>query len=328
MNKQNLGKSAIIDGSALPELLKQIPDPPKTLYTCGNIDVANLKDTKYLCVVGSRRYTNYGKEVCTSLIKSLAGMPVVIVSGLALGIDGIAHQAAIDAGLKTIAVPGSGLHPDTLYPRSHYDLAEEIVKNGGLLLSEYPPETRASPWTFPMRNRILAGLSHAVLIIEAEEDSGTLITARLALDYDRDIGAIPGSVLSESCRGTNNLIKRGATPITCPQDLHELLGLNTSNEEYSSRKLHQNPYAECSEEELIIAEELYNPKTREELSKCVNVPHAKLQVTLSMLDIRGIIREAYGTVALRYPPPSAILRKNRKESSEENKNGDQKNSDN
>lgn len=323
-----MGKSGIIGTLELPELLKQIPDSPKTLYACGNIDVVNLKETKYLCVVGSRRFTNYGKEVCTSLIKSLAGMPVVIVSGLALGIDGIAHQAAIDAGLPTIAVPGSGLHPDTLYPRSHCDLAEEIISKGGLLISEYPPETRASPWTFPMRNRILAGLSHAVLVIEAEEDSGTLITARLALDYDRDIGAIPGSVLLESCRGTNNLIKRGATPITSPEDLYELLGLNISNEIYSSRKLHENPYSECSEEELILAEELYNPKTREELLKCINMPSGKLQVALSMLDVRGIIREAYGTVALRYPPPSAILRKNRKESSEENKNGDQKNSDN
>ncbi len=323
-----MGKSAIISNSELPELLKQIPDPPLKLYTSGNTDVLRLKDAKYLCVVGSRRFTNYGKEVCTSLIKSLAGMPVVIVSGLALGIDGIAHQAAIDAGLPTIAVPGSGLHPDTLYPRSHCDLTEEIVKSGGLLISEYPPETRASPWTFPMRNRILAGLSHAVLVIEAEEDSGTLITARLALDYDRDIGAIPGSVLSESCRGTNNLIKRGATPITSPEDLHELLGLNMSDEIYSSRKLHQNPYLGCSEEELLLAEELYNPKTREELSKCINMPNHKLQVVLSMLDVRGIIHEAYGTVALRYPPPSAILRKNRKESSEENKNGDQKNRNN
>ncbi|MES3005459.1 MAG: DNA-processing protein DprA, partial [Patescibacteria group bacterium] len=148
------------------------------LYTAGNTDLFYAKDTKFLCVVGSRQYTSYGKELCISLIKSLAGRPVIIISGLALGIDGIAHQTALDVGLPTIAVPGSGLHPNVLYPRSHLHLAEKIIEKGGLLASEYEPQIRASPWSFPMRNRIMAGLSHAVLIIEAEENSGTLVTAR------------------------------------------------------------------------------------------------------------------------------------------------------
>lgn len=317
MNKHFLKELKIINFPDLPTLLKEIPDPPKKLYTCGNTDLFYAKDTKFLCVVGSRRYTNYGKELCVSLIKSLAGMPVVIVSGLALGIDGIAHKVALDCGLQTIAVPGSGLHPETLYPRSHYFLAEEIVEKGGLLVSEYSPETRASPWTFPMRNRIMAAMCHAVLVIEAEEDSGTLITARLALDYNRDIGAVPGSVQSENSKGTNNLIKRGASVISSPEDLHEFLGFGNSEVKFSSKNLCVNPYTGCSNEELLVAEALFDPRTREELSMKVKMAESQLQVVLSMLEIRGIIHEAYGTVALRYPPPSAILRKNRKENADD-----------
>lgn len=325
MNTQFLKEIRKIGVSELPMLLKEIPDPPEGLYAYGNIALLYEKDTKFLCVVGSRRYTSYGKELCVSLIKSLKGLPVVIVSGLALGIDGIAHRVAIDTNLRTIAIPGSGLHPDTLYPRSHYYLAEEIVEKGGLLLSEYEPSVRASPWTFPMRNRILAGMSHAVLVIEAEEDSGTLITARLALDYNRDIGAIPGSVLSENSKGTNELIRRGAVAITCKEDLHEFLGFEVDRSTPAGGGF-RDPYYECSSEEKEVAEIIYEPKTRNEILELLKIPLSKLQVILSMLEVRGIIHEAYGSVALRYPPPSAILRKNRIQNSENNNGNEETNS--
>lgn len=325
MNKHFLEKLDIVNKNAFPELLQHIPDPPQRLFAHGNLSLLYPvdKSTKFLCVVGSRRYTTYGEELCQSLIKSLTGMPIIIVSGLALGIDGIAHRAALDADLPTIAVPGSGLHKDTLYPRSHYYLAEEIVEKGGLLISEYAPDMRASPWTFPMRNRIMAGMSHAVLIIEAEEDSGTLITAKLALDYNRDVGALPGSVTSENSRGTNNLIKRGASAITCPEDLYELLGFEV-NQNLNSQNINKNPYEECSPEELSIAEILYEPKTREQIAAESKLPVSQLQVVLSILEIKGIINEAFGTLALRYPPPSAILRKNRNINSDTKDNGDKK----
>lgn len=313
-----------LEPADFPFLLRQIPDPPKLLYTCGNTDLlqqvgppeGSTEHIHYICIVGSRRYTRYGESICKTLIQGLAGLPVIIVSGLALGIDAIAHRAALNARIKTIAVPGSGLHPDVLYPRSHFMLAEEIVEKGGLLLSEYEPLTRASPWSFPMRNRIMAGMCHAVLIIEAENDSGTLITARLGLDYNRNIGAVPGSVLSENSSGTNGLIKKGATVITSVDDLKEFLGFTVENSldtsEGSDRKRNKwevNPYENCSSEELALLELIYEPQTRDSLLGLSGLPLSQLQVVLSMLELRGLTNEAYGQVALRYPPPSAILRK-------------------
>jgi DNA processing protein len=219
---------------------------------------------------------------------------------LALGIDSIAHTTALEVGLPCIAVPGSGLSKEVLYPRTHLDLAESILKNGGILLSEYEPNFRASPWSFPMRNRIMAGLSHVVLVIEGEEDSGTLITARLALDYNRDVCALPGSIFSETSKGPLMLIKGGAVPICAPDDLHKLLGLKTDliledapekTEEYIREKVHN-----CSDEERLIISKLNEPKTREELLTETGLELTKLQISISMLEIRGLLMEEYGYV--------------------------------
>ncbi len=298
---------------AFGELLRQIPDPPDTLYVCGNTSLLKDSSVKFLCVVGSRRYSDYGKLLCRRLIAGLKGFPVVIVSGLALGIDAIAHRAALDAGLPTIAVPGSGLHPDVVYPRSHVYLAEEIIQKNGLLLSEFESMTRASPWSFPMRNRIMAGLSHAVLIIEAENDSGTLITARLALDYNRDVGAVPGSVLTDSSKGTNALIRKGAVSITCEDDLRELLGFQRDDEirENTQRQLplRCDIYSVCSPEEMSVINLLGQPQTRNYLADHSQLTSSKLQITLSMLEIRGLISETFGHIALRYPPPEVLMKK-------------------
>ena len=178
--------------------LLEIPEPPEKLYYRGALPD---DDTVLLAVVGSRKYSHYGKEACEQVVKGLRGYDITIVSGLALGIDSIAHRSALDAGLKTIAVPGSGLDDDALYPREHLQLAREIVEKGGALVSEYEPDFKATTWSFPRRNRIMAGLSKAVLVVEAERPSGTLITARLALDYGRDVFAVPGSIFSETSRG-------------------------------------------------------------------------------------------------------------------------------
>ena len=194
-----------------PPALLEIPQVPEKLFVAG--ELPNPSEYYYLSVVGSRKYTSYGKEVCERIISGLAGYPICIVSGLAMGIDGIAHRAALDAGLRTIAVPGSGLDQSVIYPRTHLGLAKEIIENGGTLLSEYEPDFRATPWSFPQRNRIMAGLSQGVLIIEAEEKSGTLITARMALDYNRNVFTVPGPIFSATSKGTNNLLRQGATPI-------------------------------------------------------------------------------------------------------------------
>jgi len=206
-----------------PELLREIPDRPVLLYKKGELPNPS---NKLLAVVGSRKYSEYGKKACERLIKDLSGFPVTIISGLALGIDSIAHRAAIDSNLQTIAIPGSGLNPEVIYPRSHKDLSEEIIKSGGGLISEFEPDVKGAPQNFPQRNRIIAGMSHATLIIEAKEKSGTLITARLAMEYNRDVLTIPGSIFEENSNGPNDLIRDGATPVTCAEDILEVLGFD------------------------------------------------------------------------------------------------------
>ena len=208
-----------------PEELKQIPDVPESLYIVGT---PLTKDALYLAVVGSRSYTTYGKDVCEKLIAGLAGSGIVIVSGLALGTDTNAHRAAMRAGLKTVAFPGSGLGEKVLYPSTNLSLAKEILANGGTLISELPATTRAADWTFPRRNRLMAGLCKATLVIEAADKSGTLITARLALDYNREVLAVPGPITSDTSFGPNRLIRQGATTITCSEDILEVFGLQSS----------------------------------------------------------------------------------------------------
>src|SRR3989344_964578 len=164
-----------------PPLLSEINDPPEQLYFAGQVPDYNRK---FLCVVGARKYSQYGKDVVNTLLEGLSGFPVTIVSGLALGIDSLAHRAAIKNKLHTIAVPGSGLSPKSLHPATHVSLAEEIIQSGGTLISEYEPDFKATQWSFPQRNIIMSGMSNATLIVEAETKSGTLITAKLATGYN------------------------------------------------------------------------------------------------------------------------------------------------
>ncbi len=189
-------------------------------------DYWQAKNKKTICIVGSRRYTTYGFDAVRNIIEGLRDYDVAIVSGLALGIDTIVHTQAIENGLPCIAVPGSGLNEDVLYPRANAELAKQIIENGGVLVSEFEPEMRATPWGFPMRNRIMAGMSDATLIIEAEKDSGTLITARLAVDYGRKVMAIPHSIFSPTGEGCNYVIKENAESIvTCAQEIIDALKL-------------------------------------------------------------------------------------------------------
>src|SRR3989338_8416810 len=173
-----------------PPLLSEIPDPPKKLYVRGALP---SYEKLWLAVVGSRAATNYGRQAVRHLIEGLRGYPIVIVSGLAYGMDAEAHKAALEAGLPTVAVPGSGLDWSVLYPRANVNLAREIMKAGGAHLSEFEPNMKAADYTFPQRNRIMVGLSKAVLVIEAKERSGSLITARLATEYKHRTPRFPRS---------------------------------------------------------------------------------------------------------------------------------------
>ncbi len=264
-------------------LLSEIPDCPKKLYYEGNIELLNNSSYTYICIVGTRKHTEYGKEVCELLIQGLKGYPVAIVSGLALGIDGLVHKIALSNNIPCIAVPGSGIDHTVLYPQKHTELAKDIVKSGGLVLSEYEPLTRASPWSFPMRNRIMAGLSHATLVIEGEIDSGTLITARLALEYNREVLAVPGSIFSKTSDGPLSLIKNGATPITSVDDLLIALKLKQQPLIRDASEM-EHTLSKCSSEERTMLEYLESQKTRDEIfTHFAHLGESKTQVILSML---------------------------------------------
>lgn len=279
-----------------PPVLLEIPQVPEKLFIAG--ELPDPSQYYYLSVVGSRKYTNYGREATERIIAGLAGYPIVIVSGLAMGIDGIAHRAALDARLRTVAIPGSGLDTSVLYPRVHLNLAREIVENGGALLSEFEPDFRAAPWTFPRRNRIMAGISQGVLVIEAEEKSGTLITARMALDYNRTVFTIPGPIFSATSKGTNNLLRQGATPITCAKDLLEELGfiaqqVGESADSYLGPSLDLTLYTPEEQAILILLDE---PLAREDILGTLSTPPAQTLSILTVLEIKGVIQERMGKI--------------------------------
>ncbi len=273
--------------SEFPKRLREIPDPPKKLYLSGTLPP---EDHRWLAVVGSRKYSNYGKEVCEKLIAGLEGYPVAVVSGLALGIDALAHRSALDAKLPCVGVPGSGLDPSVLYPATNRRLAEDIVRAGGALISEFEPDFRATAWSFPQRNRIMAGLSDAVLVIEAEQKSGTLITSKLATEYNRDVLTVPGSIFSANSSGPHMLIRLGATPITSPADLLSALGLESA----THSTLRTARYDDCSKEELLVISLLSEPLSREDLFEKIDMPVSKANALLSMLELKGIISESTG----------------------------------
>lgn len=277
-----------------PPPLLEIPQPPQTLYIQGNLP--NLDQNIFLAVVGSRKFSSYGREVCEKLIAGLAGYPIVIVSGLALGIDTIAHQSALKAGLMTLAFPGSGLNRNVLYPSINRQLAEKILDVGGCLISESEPDERATIWSFPRRNRLMAGLSQATLLIEATEKSGTLITARLALDYNRDVLAVPGSIFSPSSIGTNKLIKQGATPIMTSEDILEALHFDLEEGRPSQQ---QQLFTDLSPQEKKIVDLLQiEPLTRDEIIRQTKMSTSDGNSVLMILEIKGLIKEMGGEIHL------------------------------
>ncbi len=207
--------------SAYPGLLAAIHDPPPSLYLRGGGDPA-LLDGPGVAVVGARACSAYGRSVARSLARELAGAGVVVVSGLARGIDAEAHRGALDAAGITVAVLGCGIDRD--YPAAHGELARRVSERG-LVVSEYEPGIEPAPWRFPARNRIIAGLCRATVVVEARERSGALITADFALEEGREVLAVPGEITSALSAGTNALLRLGATPVTRADDVLEALGI-------------------------------------------------------------------------------------------------------
>jgi DNA processing protein len=205
-----------------PKILKEIFAPPFILYYRGNLD---YWPKNCLAVVGSRQPSSYGQKIITKILPSLIKHRIAIISGLACGLDTMAHQSAILNKGKTFAILGSGLKPKNIYPAENQPLTKKIIETGGAIISEFPPDTKPLRQNFPQRNRIISGLSQAVLIIEAKEKSGSLITAACALDQNREVMAIPGSIFSELSSGTNKLIGQGAKIVFTAQDILDFFEL-------------------------------------------------------------------------------------------------------
>ncbi|MCX6806943.1 MAG: DNA-processing protein DprA [Candidatus Berkelbacteria bacterium] len=266
-----------------PSILKEIYDPPAILYYKGALPKEN---DLLVGVVGSRVCTTYGRQVAEDVSFNLAKEEIIIVSGLALGIDSIAHQAALDAKGKTIAVLGCGL--DTIYPSSHQKLALDIVKNNGAILSEFPLGCPPYKSNFPMRNRIISGLSKAVVIIEAAIKSGALITARSALEQNREVFAVPGPIYSRNSEGTNSLIKMGAHPLTNSEDLFFELGIKIKAKKQKEIK------GDTEEENMILEILSREPSSIDKLKELSKLDIAVLNSTLIMLEIKGMVKNIGG----------------------------------
>lgn len=271
-----------------PALLREIPQCPARLFIRGTLP---SKKYTYLAVVGSRATSPYGRRICASLIAGLAQYPVAIVSGMALGIDGEAHKAALDVGLPTVAVLPSSLDPNSMYPSSNRALAERILKSGGALISEVGEPHKAHISDFPKRNRIVAGLSHAALIVEAGEKSGTLITARLALDYNREVLAVPHELGKPTGMGVNQLIREGATLVRTGSDIAQALGFSPPDVPT------QLPLpTDLTIPERSVLDTLMAPMVRDELIQESKLSAQDANIALSALLIRGLITERLGKI--------------------------------
>ena len=268
-----------------PTLLHEIPQPPQTLNYRGTLPSPELK---LLAVVGSRKYTSYGKQVASHLVSGLRSYPVGIVSGLALGIDSLAHQAALDNNLYTLAIPGGGLNDSVIYPATHKRLAYNILAAGGGLLSEFDPDFKATRWSFTQRNRLVCGMCHATLLIEAAEQSGTLITARLATDYNREVLVVPGSIFSKNSAGTHQFLKLGATPVTDATDI--LTALQIENTSPKTAPL----VPKLTTHEAAVLKLLIEPVSRDELIRQIPLPTANAAALLMQMEIKDLIVEQDG----------------------------------
>ncbi len=278
-----------------PSLLKEIPDAPYLLYVRGVYDFST--DSPLIAIVGSRKFTSYGEQAAYRLATDLSAAGFVVVSGLAFGIDSIAHKAALEIGCETLAVMGNGLADRFLYPRNHVPLAKAIERRGALI-SEYAPETKAETYTFPERNRIVAGLCHGTIVIEAAEESGTLITARLALEYDREVFAVPGPIFSPMSVGTNRLIRSGAKCVTSVQDiLEEFPAL--SERLARSKRNPQEQTVTTSEEDRLLSTLSHEPLHVDQIAKIVKLNAASTGSLLAMMEIKGIVRNIGGMHYIR-----------------------------
>ncbi len=274
-----------IEDKNYPKILKEISNPPKILYYLGEI-----KDKEpCFAIVGTRRYSSYGKQVALEIAGDLAEAGLTIVSGFAPGIDTFAHQAVIEREKRTIAVLGTGLDEKSIYPRSNLKLVNEILENGGCLISEYPPETQGAKFTFPQRNRIISGLSLGVLVVEAKEKSGALITASFAFSQKRKVFAVPGPIYSSNSKGCHYLIKKGAKLVENANDILKELNLLCLTPGVKQ-------WGENEEENFILDALKEGALYIDEIIKRTKLPAATVASTLAILEIKGKVKNLGGNV--------------------------------
>ncbi len=271
-----------------PYLLKQIDNPPMLLYYKGNLSRINFDKT--LSVVGSRRASTMGKENLGRIIKDFRGTDLTIVSGGAWGIDTCAHENAIKNGLSTIVVIGSGL--DNLYPAQNKNLFEEICQNHGVIMSEYWHDFEPLPFRFPIRNRIVSGLSKGTLIVEAMLKSGAMITANLCLDQGRELMCMPGDINNPNTQGIYHLLKNGASMVTSGQDIMDVLGWEKEKIELSSKNVSENGLSDV--EKLIIAEVSIEPLTPDMIASRLNCDISDIMINLTTMELSGLIKQIEG----------------------------------
>jgi DNA processing protein len=265
-----------------PHRLASISDPPPGLFLRGSSSLEMLARPS-VAVVGARSCSDYGAHVARSLARELAAAGVVVVSGLARGIDGWAHRGALDGGGETVAVLGCGIDRD--YPRAHSRLAQQVAASG-LVVSEYPPGVAPAPWRFPARNRIVAGLCSATVVVEAREQSGALITADLALEEGREVLAVPGEITSSLSRGVNALLRLGATPVTCAEDVLEAIGI-----------VPQAPLPETPPDGPVAAalQALGDgAATADEVARATGLPASVVAAALAELELAGLVEGRAG----------------------------------
>ncbi len=276
---EQIAKSA----ERFPPQLEPLRGGPKELFLRGNI--TTLTKEPIVAVVGTRKVTPYGRAVVRQMVSTWARAGVTIVSGLALGTDALAHEATLDAGGTTIAVLGSGVDDTSIAPRTNYRLGQRILEQGGAIISEYEPGTPAQAYHFPARNRIVAGLAQALIVIEGSMKSGTLITAKFMLEFGRDVFALPGPITVETSRGPNWLISQGAHPLLRPEDLLEYLGIDGAKTSSAATGL--------SEAASTILKSLKNaPATADDLAEKLKLDTATALTAISELELSGAVIRA------------------------------------
>jgi DNA processing protein len=272
-----------------PPRLAEIYDPPPVLYVQGELD---SPEAPAVAIVGTRGATSYGKMAAEQLARGLAGAGVTVVSGLALGVDAAAHRGALEAGGRTIAVLGNGL--DRVYPSTHAQLARQIAGQGALV-TEFPLGTKPDATNFPRRNRIISGLSSGTLVVEAGERSGALITAAFAADQGRDVLAVPGSIFSPASRGTNSLIRDGATPVTSAEDVLAELAPSRVPRQLTVEDILPLDETERSLLNVLSAEPLHI----DEVARAASLPMSVVSATLAMMELKGVARQTGGMNYIR-----------------------------